>query len=402
MVVAARARRCSWHDENQRENSDDWTQLEEASVPGPLNDLRVVELGGIGPVPHAGMVLADLGSDVVRIERPVPSLIPGIPHGPQDVLLRGRRLVTADLRDPGDHEQVLRLIRDADVVLEGFRPGTAERLNLGPGECLGLNPRLVYARMTGWGQEGELSARAGHDINYLALTGVLGALGRAGDLPSPPLGLIADGGGGAMLLLVGVLAALWERERSGAGDVIDAAMIDGVSLLSQMVWSFKASGEWTDRRGSNLTDSGAPFYDTYETAEGGIIAVGALEPAFYSKLLEGLGLVDAGLPGQYEREGWPVLRERFGHVFRQKSRDEWAEAFRNVDACVSPVLSFDEASEHAQLKERGTMVSVDGVVQAAPAPRFARHGAVMPTPRRAAPASLRDVADEWDRTDDSR
>lgn len=364
-------------------------------MPGPLDELRVLELGGMGPVPHAAMVLADLGADVVRIERPAPSLIPGIPHGAQDVVLRGRRLVTADLRDPGDHEQVLRLIRDADVVLEGFRPGAAERLNLGPRECLELNPRLIYGRMTGWGQDGELSARAGHDINYLALTGVLGALGRAGELPSPPMGLVADGGGGSMLLLVGVLAALWERERSGVGDVIDAAMIDGVSLLSQMIWSFKASGEWIDRRGSNLTDSGAPFYDTYETADGGLVAVGALEPDFYCALLEGLGLGEAGLPAQYDRDGWPVLRERFGHSFRQKTRDEWAEVFRHVDACVSPVLSFDEASEHPHLKERGSIVFVDGVVQAAPAPRFARHVEVMNTPLRGAEASLREVTEEW-------
>lgn len=364
-------------------------------MPGPLENLRVVELGGMGPVPHAAMVLADLGADVVRIERPAPSLIPGLPRGAQDIVLRGRRLVTADLREPGDHDQVLRLIRNADVVLEGFRPGAAERLNLGPRECLELNPRLIFGRMTGWGQEGELSARAGHDINYLALTGVLGALGRAGDLPSPPMGLVADGGGGSMLLLVGILAALWERERSGVGDVIDAAMIDGVSLLSQMVWTFKASGHWIDRRGSNLTDSGAPFYDTYETADGGIVAVGALEPAFYSALLDGLGLAESGLPPQYDREGWPVLRARFGHVFRQKTRDEWAKAFRHVDACVSPVLSFEEASEHPQLKERGSIVSVDGVVQAAPAPRFARHGGAMTTPPRGAEAALCEVAEEW-------
>ncbi|WP_028275147.1 CaiB/BaiF CoA-transferase family protein [Arthrobacter sp. I3] len=364
-------------------------------MPGPLNDLRVVELGGMGPVPHAAMVLADLGADVVRIERPAPTLIPGIPHGAQDVVLRGRRLVTADLRDPGDHEQVLRLIRDADVVLEGFRPGAAERLNLGPRECVELNPRLVYGRMTGWGQEGELSARAGHDINYLALTGVLGALGRAGNLPCPPMGLVADGGGGSMLLLVGVLAALWERERSGVGDVIDAAMIDGVSLLSQMIWTFKAAGQWIDQRGSNLTDSGAPFYDTYETSDGGLVAVGALEPAFFAALLEGLGLADAGLPDQYDREGWPVLRARFTSVFRQNTRDEWAETFRHVDACVSPVLSFDEASEHPQLKKRGSIVTIDGVVQSAPAPRFARHGGVMATPPSGAEASLREVAEEW-------
>lgn len=361
----------------------------------PLDGLRVVELGGIGPVPHAAMVLADLGADVIRIERPQPNLIPGMPCGVEDVVLRGRRIITADLRAPDNQEQVLRLIQRADVVLEGFRPGAAERLNLGPRDCLALNPGLVYGRMTGWGQDGELSSRAGHDINYLALTGVLGALGREDVLPSPPLGLVADGGGGSMLLLVGVLAALWERERTGVGDVIDAAMIDGVSLLSQMVWTFKASGQWIDRRGSNITDSGAPFYDVYETAEGGLVAVGALEPAFYAALLEGLGLADAALPAQYDREGWPLLRKRFAHAFRLKTRDAWAEAFRHVDACVSPVLSFNEASEHPQLRERGTIVSVDGIVQAAPAPRFAKHGAVLVTPRRGSEETLGNVAHAW-------
>jgi alpha-methylacyl-CoA racemase len=334
----------------------------------PLAGLRVVELAGIGPGPHAAMVLADLGADVVRVERPGPPA--GLGAG--DVSLRGRRWVRADLKRPDDLATVLRLVRVADVLLEGFRPGVAERLGVGPEHCLEVNPRLVYGRMTGWGQAGPRSDRAGHDLNYLSLTGALAAMGRAQSAPSPPLNLVADYGGGSMLLLVGVLAALVERERSGQGQVVDAAMVDGVSLLSQLAWSMRAIGAWQDARESNLLDGGAPFYDCYACADGRFVAVAALEPAFYALLLQGLGLDPESLPPQYDPAGWPTLRQTFAHAFAAHPRDHWAGVFDGTDACVTPVLTWAEAARDPHLVARGTLVEVDGVVQAAPAPRFSR------------------------------
>ncbi len=334
----------------------------------PLAGLRVVELAGIGPGPHAAMVLADLGADVVRVERPGPPA--GLGAG--DVSLRGRRWVRADLKRPDDLATVLRLVRVADVLLEGFRPGVAERLGVGPEHCLEVNPRLVYGRMTGWGQAGPRSDRAGHDLNYLSLTGALAAMGRAQSAPSPPLNLVADYGGGSMLLLVGVLAALVERERSGQGQVVDAAMVDGVSLLSQLAWSMRAIGAWQDARESNLLDGGAPFYDCYACADGRFVAVAALEPAFYALLLQGLGLDPESLPPQYDPAGWPTLRRTFAHAFAAHPRDHWAGVFDDTDACVTPVLTWAEAVRDPHLVARGTLVEVDGVVQAAPAPRFSR------------------------------
>ena len=365
-----------------------------STATGPLAGLKVVELAGIGPGPHAAMVLADLGADVVRVDRPSGGLQLGDPA--VDPTLRGRRRVSADLKDPAGRETVLRLVEHADVLLEGYRPGVTERLGVGPADCHARNPRLVYGRMTGWGQDGPLAPRAGHDINYIALTGALHAIGRAGDRPVPPLNLVGDFGGGSMLLLVGVLAALWEAQRSGRGQVVDAAMVDGSSLLVQMVWGMLAQGMWRDERGSNLLDGHAPFYDTYTCADGRHVAVGALEPQFYAALLAGLGLDGEDLPAQYDQSGWPALRARFTEVFATRTRDEWAEVFAGTDACVTPVLSFAEAREHPHLAARGTIVERDGVPQAAPAPRFSRTAPAVPGPL-ADPEPVEQVLADWSR-----
>jgi alpha-methylacyl-CoA racemase len=358
---------------------------------GPLTGLRVVELAGMGPAPHAAMLLADLGADVVRVERPA-----GVPSGQApDQMLRGRTRVEADLKEPVDLERVQALIGCADVLLEGFRPGVAERLGLGPAECFGRNPRLVYGRMTGWGQDGPLAARAGHDINYLSLTGALHAVGRAGERPVPPLNLVADFGGGSMLLLTGVLAALWERERSGHGQVVDAAMVDGVGVLLQTAWSLRGAGAWSDERGRNLLDGGAPFYDTYECADGRYVAVGALEERFYEQLLDGLGLAGATLPDRDDPANWPALRERLSTVLASRTRDEWARAFEGTDACVTPVLRFDEVAGHPHTAARGGIVELDGVQQAAPAPRFSRTAPEPPTAPAAAPVPADAVLARW-------
>ena len=365
-------------------------------MPGPLGGLRVIELAGIGPGPHAAMLLADLGADVVRVERPAGGL--QLAPRESDQMLRSRRSVTLDLKDPSDRETVLRLVERADVLVEGLRAGVTERLGVGPADCHARNPRLVYARMTGWGQHGPLANRAGHDINYLALTGVLHAVGNAGGKPVPPLNLVGDFGGGSMFLVVGVLAALWERERSGIGQVIDAAMLDGVSVLAQMFWSLRACGLWSDERGRNLLDSGAPFYDTYACSDGRYVAVGALEPQFYAALLKGLGLTEQDLPGQLDPAGWPVLRRRFTEVFASRSRDEWVAVFEETDACVAPVLSFAEVSSHPHIAARGTVIDLDGVPQAAPAPRFSRTSPGRPTPPPQSGADTAAVLADWDVT----
>lgn len=337
---------------------------------GPLTGLKVVELPGIGPAPHAAMVLADLGADVVRIERPSGSL--DVSGGKPDHVMRGKRSVAANLKTDEGRQLVLRLVAKADVLIEGFRPGVAERLGVGPDDCHAVNPRLVYGRMTGWGQDGPLAQRAGHDINYISLTGVLHAVGRQDEAPVPPLNLVGDFGGGSMLLLTGVLSALWERERSGEGQVVDAAMVDGASVLAQMVWALRGVGAWSTERAANLLDGGAPFYDTYVCADGRYVAVGALEPQFYAALLDGLGLDPAELPDQNDRSGWPVLRARLTQVFASRTRDEWAKVFADTDACVTPVLTFDEVADHPHVAARQTLIEIDGVVQPAPAPRFSR------------------------------
>jgi alpha-methylacyl-CoA racemase len=365
---------------------------EEGRVTGALQGLRVVELGGIGPAPHAAMLLADLGADVVRIERPAGGLTLGDPA--RDVVLRGRRSVHADLRDPDDLADVLALLDAADVIIDPFRPGVTDRLGLGPDALTERNPRLVYARMTGWGADGPLSQRAGHDLNYLSLTGVLHAIG-SDEQPSVPLNVVGDYGGGSLYLVVGVLAALFERERSERGQVVDAAIVDGVVSLAQLIWSMRGQGLWQDRRRSNLLDGGAPFYDTYACADGGHVAVGAIEPQFYAALLEGLGLADEDLPGQFDLAGWPRLRARLVEVFAARTRDEWAEVFAGTDACVTPVLTFDEAPGHPHLAARGAIVEVDGLRQAAPAPRLSRTPATAGSPPSPGSTELDALRREW-------
>ncbi len=358
---------------------------------GPLCGLRVVELAGIGPAPHAAMLLADLGADVVRVERPAASRAPQR----RDQTLRGRRVVVADLREPAARDEVLALIGHADVLLEGFRPGVAERLGLGPDDCLAGNPRLVYGRMTGWGQDGPLATRAGHDLNYLSLTGGLHAIGRAGEPPVPPLNLVGDYGGGSMFLVTGVLAALFERARSGRGQVVDAAMVDGIGALLQMFWGLRGAGLWSDTRGTNLIDGGAPFYDTYPCADGRYVAVAALESQFYAELLDGLGLAADELPDREDPANWPVLRERIGAALATRTRDEWARVFDGTDACVTPVLRFDEVAGHPHMAARGSLIEVGGVTQAAPAPRFSRTPPARPAPPPSATVDLAGVIAGW-------
>lgn len=365
---------------------------------GPLDGIRVLELGGIGPGPHAAMLLADLGADVVRVERPSGGL-DLYPDGHHDQLMRGRRSVAADLKNSGDRERIRALADRADVLVEGFRPGVAERLGLGPDDCHATNPRLVYARMTGWGQHGPLAAEAGHDINYLSLTGVLHAMGTADRAPAPPLNLVGDFGGGSAYLVIGVLAALWERERSGRGQTVDAAIVDGVSSLAQGVWSLRGADAWSDDREANLLDGAAPFYGTYACADGRYVAVGAIEPRFYAALLHGLGLSGEPLPAQHDRFAWPVLRARLGGVFATRPRDEWVARFAGTDACITPVLTFGEAAAHPHLVARATLPTLDGVVQAAPAPRFSRSTPGTPTPPPRTVTPVEAVRRDWTSTD---
>ena len=340
---------------------------------GPLDGVRVVEIASIGPGPFAAMVLADLGAEVTRVDRI------GAGGGAVDPLLRGRsRVVAADLKAAVGVATVLRLVEESDVFIEGFRPGVAERLGIGPDVCTSLNPRLVYGRITGWGQTGPRAAEAGHDIDYLAVAGALHPIGEAGGGPVPPLNLVADFGGGGMLLVVGVLAALVERETSGCGQVVDAAMVDGAALLMAFHHGLIAGGLWSDRRGDNLLDGGAPFYRCYRTSDDRYMAVGAIEPQFYVALLDGLGLSGEDLPDQYDRTGWGALTERFAAVFAARTRDEWATTFAGGDACAVPVLTPGEAPADAHLVARGTFIEIDGVVQPAPAPRFSRTASGVP------------------------
>lgn len=363
---------------------------------GPLAGIRVVELGAIGPGPHAAMILADLGADVVRIERPDAALRVGDEQR-RDQMLRGRRRVQLDARVAAERAALHDLVDRADVLLDGFRPGVAERMGIGPAEAHARNPGLVYGRITGWGQEGPRAATAGHDINYLALTGALGALARGGEPPRAPLNLLADFGGGSLYLVVGILAALLERTRSGRGQVVDAAMVDGVVSLLQLIWSLRGTGQWSDTPGQNLLDGGAPFYDTYACADGGWVAVGALEPAFFHQLVEGLGWEDAAAvaASQYDTRSWPALRARLAETFASRTREEWAGVFDGTDACVTPVLSLDEASRDPHLRARTTVVDADGVLQAAPAPRFSRTPAGEIIPPRSAPDDLAAVLADW-------
>jgi alpha-methylacyl-CoA racemase len=341
---------------------------------GPLSGVRVIELAGIGPGPFAAMMLADMGADVVRVDRATdvrPELF-GTPH--PDLLNRGRRSVAVDLKTPGGRQVVLDLVAKADVLIEGFRPGVTERLGLGPRECLKVNPRLVYGRMTGWGQDGPKAPYAGHDIDYLALTGALHAIGRPDERPVPPVNLVGDFGGGGMMLAFGVVCALFDVRAGGAGQVIDAAIVDGVPLLSTMVYALRHMGMWQDRRGVNLFDGGAPFYDTYECADGRYLAVGALEPKFYDELVNrtGFPLSPDDVHDRADPSNWPALRRAWARLFRSRTRDEWAELLEHTDACVAPVLDWQEAPRHPHMAARQVFVEHAGVTQPAPAPRFSR------------------------------
>src|SRR5882672_10168106 len=345
---------------------------------GPLSGIRVLEFEAIGPGPFAGMLLADMGADVLVVDRPAASDLGLKRERWYDVLMRGKRSVTLDLKTGSGKEAALQLVGRADALIEGFRPGVMERLGLGPHEGLEKNPRLVYGRMTGWGQSGPLAPRAGHDINYIALAGVLHAFGRKGGAPLPPLNLIGDFGGGGMLLGFGLACALLEAARSGKGQVIDAAMVDGAALLAAMFSGFLAAGSWSEERGVNLLDTGAPWYDVYETADRKYVAIGAIEDKFFAELASRLKLLD--LPAQHDRSRWPALRRRFAETFKGKTRDEWCRVFEGADACFAPVLSWAEARAHPHSAARSAYLNVANVEQPAPAPRFSRTGSAVPQP----------------------
>jgi alpha-methylacyl-CoA racemase len=338
---------------------------------GPLSGITVLEIAGIGPGPFAGMMLSDMGADVIRIDRADRVRARTGDAPPKDILARGRRSVAVDLKNPDGVETVLALVEKADALIEGFRPGVMERLGLGPDACLARNPKLVFGRMTGWGQEGPLAHAAGHDINYIALTGALHAIGRQGEAPVPPLNLVGDFGGGGMLLAFGVACALVESGRSGKGQVVDAAMVDGASSLMAMIYSFKAMGMWQET-GTNMLDTGAHFYDVYETKDGRYVSIGSIEPQFYALLLELSGLGKQTLPPQMDRTKWAGLKPRVAEIFKTKTRDEWTAIMEGTDVCFAPVLDMDEAPKHPHMQHRQTFVERHGVMQPAPAPRFGR------------------------------
>ncbi|MFT4117164.1 CaiB/BaiF CoA transferase family protein [Bradyrhizobium sp.] len=347
---------------------------------GPLDGFRVVEMGGIGPAPFACALLGDLGADVLRIDRILkPGSEPDLP--PQfDFYNRNKRSIALDVKKPEAVATILRLLRQADILVEGFRPGVMERLGLGPEPCHAANPLLVYARMTGWGQSGPLAKEAGHDINYLALTGALHCLGDDDRPPPPPLNLVADLGGGGLYLVVGVLAAAWEAKRSGRGQTIDVAMIDGVTHLMSAFQAFRQQGTWSEKRADNIVDGGAPFYRTYETKDGKYVAAGAIEPHFYANLVEVMGLDPQQMPAQNDRSSWPMMRGVFARVFASRTRDEWVAAAAGRDACLSPVLTMDEAPAHPQMKTRDVYAMFDGVRHPSPAPRFSRTASELARP----------------------
>jgi len=342
---------------------------------GPLKGIRVIEMVGLGPCPFAAMMLADMGAEVIRIDRKsVPGAASPFPmKGTKfDVLARGRRTLALDLKQAEARALVLELVAQADVLIEGFRPGVMERLGLGPAVCHDKNPRLTYGRMTGWGQSGPLAHAAGHDLNYLALTGMLHSIGRADSPPVPPLNLAADFGGGAMMLAFGVVCAVLEARTSGQGQVIDAAMTDGAALLGAMMYGFRADGSWSDQRAANLLDGGAPFYDCYRCADGKFISIGSIEPQFYALLLELTGITDPAFDGQMDRARWPELKEKFAQLFLSRTRAQWCELLEGTDVCFAPVLDMAEAPAHPHNLSRNTFVEIDGVAQPAPAPRFSR------------------------------
>ncbi len=340
---------------------------------GPLSGVKIVEIAGIGPGPFVGMVLSDLGADVVRVDRA--QQVNPVNFGRKNLepLYRGRRSVGVDLKHPDGVETVLQLVERADALFEGFRPGVTDRLGIGPDVCLARNPRLVYGRMTGWGQDGPMAHAAGHDINYISLAGALAHFARPGGKPTPPLNLIGDFGGGGMFMVLGLLCGILEARQSGKGQVVDVAMVDGTAILNAMTWGFRAIGAFDEEHpGTNFLDTGAPFYDTYETADGKFISLGSLEPQFYAEMLQRTGLADTGLPQQMDRSGWDVWRAKFTELFKTKTRDEWDAILRGTDVCYAPVLTMSEAAQDEHMLARGTIVDIDGVAQPAPAPRFSR------------------------------
>jgi alpha-methylacyl-CoA racemase len=348
--------------------------------PGPLAGLRVIELAGLGPGPFCAMVLADLGAEVIRLERAgMPAARPGSVDR-RLVLTRGRQAIGVDLKHKRGIELVLRMVDTADVLLEGFRPGVVERIGLGPAICLERNPRLIYGRVTGYGREGPLAAEAGHDINYLSIAGSLSPIGRRGEPPLPPLNLLADFGGGGMLLALGVLAAIFERTRSGLGQVVDAAMVDGAALLTTMIHEIRGLSLWQDERGTNTMDSGSHYYNVYETSDGEFVSVGAMEPRFYQSFMKGLGFSDDTIPPQDDRTQWEPLKQRVAEIVRSRTQAQWLATFEGTDACVTPVLSLAEAPAHPHNRARATFVDIGGVMEPAPAPRFSRTPASAPSP----------------------
>jgi alpha-methylacyl-CoA racemase len=363
---------------------------------GPLTGINVVELAGIGPGPMACMLLADLGATVLRIERVEASDL-GIQRPARfNLLLRNRQRASLDLKQPAAIEKVLELLESADVLVEGFRPGVAERLGLGPDVCLGRNPRLVYGRMTGWGQTGPLAHAAGHDLNYIALTGVLHAIGRKDQPPSIPLAIAGDMGGGALYLAMGILAALLEARTSGLGQVVDAAIVDGAASLATLFYGMHAAGQWQGERGTNILDSGAPFYDVYECEDGGWISIGPIEARFYAQLLVLLEIEPGALGSPQDREAWAQAKVQIARRFKTRTRKAWCDLLEGTDVCFAPVLSFSEAPEHPHMKARGTFITVDGVVQPAPAPRFSRTAPDLPSPPSpTADADIGAISAEW-------
>jgi alpha-methylacyl-CoA racemase len=356
---------------------------------GPLNGVKVIELQGIGPGPFCGMMLADMGAEIIRVDR---AGSVGRAANNNDILARGRKSIAVDLKNPAGVEVVLKLVEDADVLIEGFRPGVTERLGLGPEDCLARNEKLIYGRMTGWGQTGSMALVAGHDINYISLSGALHAIGNKGERPVPPLNLVGDFGGGGMLLAFGITSALHERNQSGKGQVIDAAMTEGSGLLMNAIFGLMNGGSWSQSRGENFLDGGAHFYNTYETSDGKHVSIGSIEPQFYSILLEKSGLAtDQPLPSQHDKDNWSVMQEKLRTLFKQKTRNEWDEIMLGTDICYAPILNFEEARSHPHNVERGAFVERNGIHQAAPAPRFSRTEPQLPKETGAPGADSREI-----------
>jgi alpha-methylacyl-CoA racemase len=362
---------------------------------GVLSGYRVIELAGIGPGPMCAMLLSDMGADVVRIDRLADAGL-GISAGTKfNLLNRGRRSVALDLKRPEAIEAVLKMAERADALIEGFRPGVTERLGLGPDTCLKRNPKLVYGRMTGWGQEGPMAHAAGHDINYIALSGALHSIGRRGEAPVPPLNLVGDFGGGALYLALGIVAGLLEAQRSGKGQVVDAAMVDGAASLMTAIYGLRGSGLWTENRGENMLDTGAHYYDVYETSDGKYVSIGSIEPKFYDELLTLSGLKNEELPRQQDRTQWPAMKKRIAAIFKSKTRDEWCKIMEGSDVCFAPVLSMDEAPHHPHNRHRGTFVQVEGVTQPGPAPRFGRTPSAIQRPPARAGEHTEEALRDW-------